>query len=125
MGTAVRLSRHGFLLADFWGRCGHLTPQVGTTFFSSERQVRTKYIPELTWLMRLMSQNLANGEKHHLPKASSFFFFFPSFPSTFHLLPPDGPQPRAYHSAVHWREGVLVIFGGVTRLGMASGMHWR
>lgn len=32
----------------------------------------------------------------------------------------DGPVPRAYHSAVHWRKtGALVLFGGVTRPGTA------
>eukprot|EP00434_Breviolum_minutum_P015234 symbB.v1.2.013428.t1/scaffold946.1/size149779/7 len=34
--------------------------------------------------------------------------------------PRDGPAARAYHSAVHWRNGALVIFGGVTRPGVAS-----
>ena len=35
----------------------------------------------------------------------------------------DGPAARAYHSAVHWRNGALVIFGGVTRPGVAPRWH--
>ena len=48
----------------------------------------------------------------------SFEVFFFSASSSSLSRPPDGPVPRAYHSAVHWRKtGALVLFGGVTRPG--------